>query len=926
MTTEALNSSLFQPFSAGEGFFYCIKICIYIDPACGSGAFLVAAMKTLINLYTGIIGRIEFLGDKTLTEWLAKTRLAHPSLAYFIKRSIITDNLFGVDIMDEATEIARLRLFLALVASVETADHLEPLPNIDFNVLPGNSLIGLLRIDEKAFDSQVKQGHMFQKSYHQLVEEKRRQLDIYRHTTKYSKDLQSLRDAINESRRDAYKSLNDLELNEFGRLGIKYEQAIWDAKTKSEGKPIKRAVRMPDIEELHPFHWGYEFDEVMNTRGGFDAIITNPPWEIFKPNAKEFFEEYSDLVTKKKMTIKEFEKEQAKLLQDPDIRSAWLKYLSGFPHVSAFYRSAEQFKNQISIVDGKKTGTDINLYKLFVEQCFNLLRKGGYCGIVIPSGIYTDLGTKQLREMLFGQTSVTGLFGFENRKEIFEGVHRSFKFVVLTFEKGNTTSSFPAAFMRHDVEELERFPQENGIEISVGLIRRLSPDSLSVMEFKSEMDVRIAEKMLKFPLIGEEIPGKLNLKLSAEFHMTNDSYLFKTQKRAKCLTLFEGKMMWQFEHQLEEPRYWVDENEGRIAILGKNKDYGQSLDYQQYRLAYRSIASSTNERSFVCTIIPRNVFAGHSLNVSRNNLSSTQLLYAAALLNSFVFDYSIRQKISANLTLFFIYQSSMPRIPEADPAYVAVVKLAAQLTCTTPEFDELAKEAGLKGYQDGVTEPNKRAKIRSELDAMIARLYDLTEEEFAHVLSTFPLVPEKTRKAALEAYKALIPKSADVQLVAEIVADENLHLEHKSSARWDLKQNRINKELEHEIVKTCAAFMNSEGGVLFVGVNDQHEVLGLDADYRTLNKPNRDGFQNWLMTLLLNDFGKEAAPLIQCSFPVSQDKEICRVMANPSPKPVYVKKDSAEHLYIRVGNSTRLLTTREAVEYCRQHWSKLMVQ
>ena len=71
---------------------------------------------------------------------------------------------------------------------------------------------------------------------------------------------------------------------------------------------------------MHPFHWGFEFDEILNKRGGFDAIITNPPWETFKPNGKEFFEDHSELVSKKKMTIHEFEKEQAKLLRDPDIR------------------------------------------------------------------------------------------------------------------------------------------------------------------------------------------------------------------------------------------------------------------------------------------------------------------------------------------------------------------------------------------------------------------------------------------------------------------------------------------------------------------------------------------------------------------------------------------------------------------------------
>ena len=105
---------------------------------------------------------------------------------------------------------------------------------------------------------------------------------------------------------------------------------------------------------MKPFHWGFEFDEILNQRGGFDAIITNPPWEIFKPNAKEFFEEFSDLVTKNKMTIKDFEKEQTKFLKDPDIRKAWLEYLSGYPHVSAYFRSSDQYRNQISLVGGQK--------------------------------------------------------------------------------------------------------------------------------------------------------------------------------------------------------------------------------------------------------------------------------------------------------------------------------------------------------------------------------------------------------------------------------------------------------------------------------------------------------------------------------------------------------------------------------------------
>jgi hypothetical protein len=131
-----------------------------------------------------------------------------------------------------------------LVASVQTVEQLEPLPNIDFNILPGNSLIGLLRVDEAAFDkygkASMQQGSFFQKSYHQLVEEKRRQLEIYRHTTQFAEDLQFLRDEIEKGRQQAYDSLNDLLLNEFSRLGIKYEQATWDEKKQAEGKPKKR--------------------------------------------------------------------------------------------------------------------------------------------------------------------------------------------------------------------------------------------------------------------------------------------------------------------------------------------------------------------------------------------------------------------------------------------------------------------------------------------------------------------------------------------------------------------------------------------------------------------------------------------------------------------------------------------------------------
>jgi hypothetical protein len=735
-----------------------------LDPACGSGAFLVAAMKALVNIYSAVIGRIKFLNDKGLKEQLKKWEAEHKSLAYFIKRIIITDNLFGVDIMEEATEIAKLRLFLALVASAQSVDQLEPLPNIDFNILPGNSLIGLMRVDTVTFDKQTapgRQGYLFRKSYGELLTEKNRLIDTYQHTVTYAGnlDLSSLRNTIEQKKKEAIGTLNAILRDDFGIHKIKVEEATWDAAKGKEGKVKKRAIALADIEALQPFHWGFEFDEILNKRGGFDAIITNPPWEILKPNAKEFFQDHSELVSKNKMTIKDFEKEQTKLLQNPEIRAAWLEYLSRFPHVSAWFRAAPQFRHQSAIVNGKKTGSDINLYKLFTEQCVNLLREGGECGIVIPSGIYTDLGAKGLRDMLFNENKVTGLFCFENRKEIFEGVHRSFKFVVLTVEKGGSTERFPAAFMRHDVGELAGFPQESGLPLSLELIRRLSPDSHSVMEFKSEMDIRIAEKMLKFPLLGEKIEVTWNLGLTAEFHMTSDSQLFKTEPGKGRLPLFEGKMVWQFQADYEKPRYWVDEVKGRAAILGRRDDNEQLLDYQAYRLGFRDIAANTNERTMVSAMIPP-AFHGNKLptvkvfdEASKRLIDSVSQLFLCAIWNSFIIDWMLRQKVTTTLNFFYLYQLPIPRLGRMDTAFAPIATRAALLICTTPEFNDLAQEVGLKSYRGGATDPAERARLRAELDGLVANLYGLTEVELAHVLSTFPLVPEPVKVAALNAYR-----------------------------------------------------------------------------------------------------------------------------------------------------------------------------
>ena len=901
----------------------------------------MAAMKTLISVYTAVIGTIKLKGDRRLKKWLNEVEANHPSLPYFVKKRIITDNLYGVDIMEEATEIAKLRLFLALVSSAQEVDELEPLPNIDFNIMAGNSLIGLIRVDEKSFDAvgESRQGNLLQllaaSNYRQILEEKNRSIEQYKKHAFEAKDvegtsqesrLQMLRDHIDKVNWESIAKLNQLLLDEFSaKLGIKYAQV------QLEGKPKKRLLTVEDIDALKPFHWGYHFDKIIEYKGGFDAIITNPPWETFQPDGKEFFAVYSDAISKKKMSLKDFNTEVEGLLVDDGIKNAWLEYQSKFIYQREYYRFAEQYQNQVPVINGKRHGKDVNFYKLFIEQCFNILRPNGECGLVMPSGIYTDLGSKKLREMLFNQTKITGLFCFENRKGIFEGVDSRFKFVILTFEKNSITQEFPAKFMRHDVQELQRFPGDESLCISVELVRKLSPDSLSVMEFKDEIDFHIAEKMVKLPLLGEKFKEKWNLELHREFNMTDDAFLFNQEKGIYRLPLYEGKMIHQFTHQHAAARYWIEEKEARKALLKRGVvEQGQKLDYQYYRLCFRDVASSTNERTMIAAIVPKNIFTVNTLVMANPLENPEEMLVALSLLNSFVCDFVIRQKVTAHCNMFYVYQLPVPRLVEGEPYFNEIVERAAKLICTTPEFDDLAQEVGLGSHQNGVTDETERAKLRAELDGMIAHLYGLTEDEFKHILSTFPIVPEETKQAALEAYKTFTPLTGDAEIINLITQGESAQLEFKFSARWDIRENKQNKVMEEVILKAVAGFLNSyPGGTLLIGIDDDGNIIGLNHDYQTFKKKNRDGYELFLTNdLLLKELGKDLAPYIHITFHQVEGKDVCRIILDPSPRPAYIKiKDpktgqTKECLFIRTGNLTSQLDTPSNIHnYCKNRWS-----
>jgi len=166
-----------------------------------------------------------------------------------------------------------------------------------------------------------------------------------------------------------------------------------------------------------------------------------------------------------------------------------------------------------------------------------------------------------------------------------------------------------------------------------------------------------------------------------------------------------------------------------------------------------------------------------------------------------------------------------------------------------------------------------------------------------------------------------IPAEAGVKGVADIIAEgENNKVEFKSSLRWDHKLSQINKVLEIVAIKTIAGFLNTDGGALLIGVNDSKQILGIEDDYKTLQKADRDGFELHLTQLISSYIGKERCLNTSLSFHDLDGKDLCLVQVEPSPKPTYVKEGQESRFYIRTGNQTQPLGIKESIEYIQEHW------
>jgi hypothetical protein len=747
-----------------------IKIC---DPSCGSGSFLIQAIRIVWKKYQEISQIIidkdtDIAKDKSVLDVHSgeKNEILREYFTTILNiddkqqriGSIILRHIFGNDKDPKAVNTAKLNIWLEClrldpntykIESLEGKRHV--LPNLELNLTSGDSLIDLAINDVDGTMDVEKRGTL--KSIFKLKET---YSNVFENTNNVHEAM-ILRDTFS---------------------GVFVDPLFQSKFEKDEGTKILQNVS-PTYWQIQHFSAFYSQNGELKNEDerGFDVIIGNPPWEILEPDIDEFFGPlYNQEDLARFSKLKPAEKKQVKktLLEKPDVQEKWKKYNEQIELQQKYYRKLKLYRHQSANTNAPQNKIRPNLYKLFVEKYYSLLKKGGIAGIVLPASFSTNLGAKGLRELIFDKSEIILFFGFNNKNGIFE-IHRQLNFINLIFRKGGITSKFKSAFNIMDVEDLETI-EKNALVYDIDLIKKSSPDSLTISETENQQDVDIVKKLLKFPLLSE--PSDWKIRFQREFNKSDDAYLFNTIKVGS--PLYEGEQIHQFNHQFKEPTFWIDTKKGTDILRNRQKSRVTSelkkstkkgseikypdikIDYDHYRLSWRDVTNETNTRTILCTILPPKVFSVYTLPYLRPNyfngktfekaVSSETMLFLCGLFNSFVIDYFLRQRISIHATMSHMYEIPIPRYDLNDPYFSEIVENVGSLICTTKEFDQLKKEVKIKHVY---TNDENRQKAMAQINAFVAKIYDLTREELDYVLSTFSDKNENLKQKTREEFEKL---------------------------------------------------------------------------------------------------------------------------------------------------------------------------
>jgi len=755
-----------------------------IDPACGSGHFLLGAARRMAT-------RVAQLRDNDAPDYPAAMR------------DVARNCIHGVDRNPMAVELAKVALW------IETVEPGKPLGFLDANIQCGDSLLGIF--DLKALEEGIPDD-----AYKPLMGDDKDTARWFAKLNKAEKsgqgsfdwsrgggslppsklavDMEDLRhlpedtvEQVEEKRRRfaawvsdpkrwATKVSCDLFMAAFllpkaGEVPDNAQRIVIPTtahiRTRLSGGSLYgplEAAAIEAAENSRVFHWPLAFPEVMIGRGGFDAIIGNPPWDTMSPDVKEWFAKYDPAI--RFMSPEDQHARLEELLELPGVRVGW----EG--HQQALYRSANFMRNSGRyklFAEGNLGKGDFNVYRMFVELAIKGIAPKGASAQLVPENLYNGANAAAIRMYLFDQIQLDELIAFENTRQVWFEIDSRQKFCLYAARPGGPTKEFSAAFKINSEEKLAGLSAGLPFTIPVSLVREFSPDALAISEFVHPSDVSIASKLYsRLPKFGAEIPSSARRKYMREIDMGTDREDFEGDLDG--VPLYEGRMVEAFDYRARA----YGSGRGRSAKWPKlefgspNKaispQWRLPIDkvpekaegrWTKYRLGFCDVGGATNQRFLMAALIPPNVICGHSVpTILFEPYDASLMMLWLGIANSFCLDFLARQKGALHMTLTLVDSLPLPRRFSGTSIETEIAKIAMQLNCTGKEMEAFWSEfAGELDYKP-VEEVSARRRLRAHLDVLVARdFFGLTKDEMRYLLDPADVLGEEIDKENFGALK-----------------------------------------------------------------------------------------------------------------------------------------------------------------------------
>ncbi len=539
------------------------------------------------------------------------------------------------------------------------------------------------------------------------------------------------------------------------------------------------------------FHWHLAFPDAFRVpsenedaeneqtgwSGGFDVALGNPPWERIKLQEKEFFSSRRPDIANAPNAAKRRKMIAALKEDDTTLYNEFTEARRKAEGGSLLVRESGRFP-----LCGRG---DVNTYSIFAETKRSLINARGRVGCIVPSGIATDDTTKHFFCGLTESGSLASLYDFENRRGIFPGVHRSYKFCLLTIAgPAAAVSDAEFVFFAHDVVDLA--DPGRRFALSSEDIELLNPNTRTCPIFRSRRDAEITKALYRraviigdarcgvsfFPKI--DMTDEVGKFISISELVTNDVTHDCVETEGRMyLRLYESKLIWHYNHRWgtflncspdslvkgNARKLTPDERESPDSLCMPRYYVPRELVRSRYTvplgesptfLAVRRLTNATNERTAVFSAIP---WAGCGNSIFVLSVPSVDVLIGLLTCgNSFAFDYCTRNKMGGTNFLQFIIEQLpiVPLEPLGNPPWSAGASSnhswffarASELQCVTRDMDRFAKQCGHNGppFRWDV---GRRFLIRCELDAAYFHLYSMERDDVDYIMETFPIVKRK---------------------------------------------------------------------------------------------------------------------------------------------------------------------------------------